>query len=163
MYTDILNLLVEFDAKSNQKTGKIVDQLPRVCYVLYVCILCVYVCVYVCIRAVCVYLVCVCVCLCVYTCVCVCVCVCVCACVCVCMCDIRMYIYVCVYTHVYMCLWVYSCVHVTHMYQHRSLWLVIRVQGRQASWRWSPMHEFSQGKPTSVNYVKAVSTITTHL
>ncbi|XP_065889413.1 dynamin-like GTPase OPA1, mitochondrial [Dysidea avara] len=30
MYTDILNLLTEFDAKSSQKAGKIVDQLPKV-------------------------------------------------------------------------------------------------------------------------------------
>jgi len=31
MYTDILNLLTEFDSKSSQKAGKIVDQLPKVC------------------------------------------------------------------------------------------------------------------------------------
>ena len=63
MYTDILNLLVEFDAKSNQKTGKIVDQLPRVCVCVCVCV---------CVRV----RVCMCVCLCVYVCVYVCVCVC---------------------------------------------------------------------------------------
>ena len=36
MYTDILNLLTEFDAKSSQKAGKIVDQLPKVCLACYV-------------------------------------------------------------------------------------------------------------------------------
>ena len=30
MYTDILNLLTEFDAKSNRKDGKFINTLPQV-------------------------------------------------------------------------------------------------------------------------------------
>ena len=35
MYTDILNLLTDFDAKLNRKDGKFVNTLPQVC--MYVC------------------------------------------------------------------------------------------------------------------------------
>ena len=31
MYTDILNLLTEFDTKLNRKDGKFVNTLPQVC------------------------------------------------------------------------------------------------------------------------------------
>ena len=42
---------MEFDAKSNQKTGKIVDQLPRVCLSVFVCArVCVCVCAWIHVR-----------------------------------------------------------------------------------------------------------------
>ncbi len=61
MYTDVLNLLTEFDARSSRKDGKFINTLPQVCSILcsvyvckYVCVdvfsvhICMYVCMYVC-------------------------------------------------------------------------------------------------------------------